>query len=57
MHCHSTQNPLFGAIGDHASSMDQIRSGAVSCASEGCHGFAHPFSKAAKRAAGQPVSR
>ena len=51
MRCHSTQNPAWNAIGDHASSLDDVRSGKVSCASEGCHGFAHPFSKAIKSAA------
>ena len=45
MRCHSTQNPLFNTIGDHVSPLDRVRSGAVSCASEGCHGPAHPFSK------------
>ena len=50
--CHSTQNPLWNKIGDHASMRDQVRAGTVSCASEGCHGFAHPFSKAARRRAG-----
>ncbi|HLL21862.1 MAG TPA: NapC/NirT family cytochrome c [Kofleriaceae bacterium] len=49
MHCHSTQNPLFNTIGDHVSTRDDIRSGKTSCASEGCHGPAHPFSKDAKK--------
>jgi cytochrome c-type protein NapC len=49
--CHSTQNPLFNAIGDHVSTRDDIRSGKTSCASDGCHGPAHPFSKAAKQRA------
>ena len=47
--CHSTQNPLFNKIGDHVSTQDDIRSGKVSCASEGCHGPAHPFSKEVKK--------
>lgn len=51
MRCHSTQNPLFEKIGDHASTRDDIRSGKVSCASDGCHGPAHPFSKEAKKRA------
>ena len=51
MRCHSTENPLFNKIGDHASSRDDVRAGKVSCASEGCHGFAHPFSKEARRRA------
>ena len=50
IHCHSTQNPLWSTIGDHVSTMDRIRAGTLSCASEGCHGPAHPFSKAAKAA-------
>jgi hypothetical protein len=50
--CHSTQNPLWNRVGDHASSLEQVRTGMVSCASEGCHGFAHPFSKVARRNAG-----
>jgi cytochrome c-type protein NapC len=48
MHCHSTQNPGFMAIDDHKSIIDRARAGTVSCASEGCHGPAHPFSKPAK---------
>jgi nitrate/TMAO reductase-like tetraheme cytochrome c subunit len=48
MRCHSTQNPAWNAIGDHASSLVDVRANKVSCASEGCHGFAHPFSKAIK---------
>ncbi len=47
--CHSTQNPLFLKIGDHASTVDDIRSGKTSCASDGCHGPAHPFSKEQKK--------
>jgi nitrate/TMAO reductase-like tetraheme cytochrome c subunit len=46
MHCHSTQGPTWNAVKEHASLIDRLRSGAVSCASSGCHGPAHPFSKA-----------
>lgn len=53
MRCHSTQNPAWNAIGDHASSLDDVRAGKVSCASEGCHGPAHPFSKEIKKKAGK----
>lgn len=45
MHCHSTQNPGFNAVDDHKSILDRVRAGTVSCASSGCHGPAHPFSK------------
>jgi cytochrome c-type protein NapC len=50
MHCHSTEGPDWNAVKDHASALDRIRGGAVSCASEGCHGPAHPFSKPPKAA-------
>ncbi len=49
MQCHSTTNRLWRDVGDHASSRDDVLVGKVSCASEGCHGFAHPFTKAARR--------
>jgi len=45
MHCHSTEGTSWNAIREHASLVDRVRAGAVSCASEGCHGPAHPFSK------------
>jgi nitrate/TMAO reductase-like tetraheme cytochrome c subunit len=47
--CHSTQNPTWNAVPDHASTLHEVRAGTLSCASEGCHGPAHPFSKAVKR--------
>ena len=49
MHCHSTENPIFSGLKDHASTLDRIRNGEVSCASEGCHGPAHPFSKVGRK--------
>lgn len=52
MRCHSTQNPTWNEVGDHASALASIRDGTASCASAGCHGPAHPFSKAAKARAG-----
>jgi len=45
--CHSTEAPGWRRIGDHKSLLDQIRAGAVSCASNGCHGPAHPFAQVA----------
>ncbi|MGE5185326.1 MAG: NapC/NirT family cytochrome c [Acidobacteriota bacterium] len=50
MHCHSTENPGWMNVKEHASLLDRVRSNAVSCASEGCHGPAHPFSKVAPKA-------
>ncbi len=45
MHCHSTEVPTWNAVKEHASLIDRVRLGTVSCASSGCHGPAHPFSK------------
>jgi cytochrome c-type protein NapC len=45
MHCHSTQNPGWNNVREHASLAERVRGGEVSCLSEGCHGPAHPFSK------------
>lgn len=45
MQCHSTTLPGYMDIPDHASALDRVRDGSLSCASAGCHGPAHPFSK------------
>jgi NapC/NirT cytochrome c family protein len=45
--CHSTTAPGWRRIGDHQSLLDQLRAGTMSCASEGCHGPAHPFARVA----------
>jgi nitrate/TMAO reductase-like tetraheme cytochrome c subunit len=47
--CHSTDTPGWNTIPDHASTLHEVRVGSISCASEGCHGPAHPFSKAIKQ--------
>lgn len=52
MQCHSTHGPLWLEVGDHAALLDELRRGEVSCASEGCHGPAHPFSKPYHRRVG-----
>lgn len=46
--CHTTTGPRWLAVGDHASSLSLVREGSVSCASPGCHGFAHPVTKLGK---------
>lgn len=43
--CHSTKGPIWLRVGDHRSSIADVRSGKVSCVSDGCHGPSHPFSK------------
>lgn len=50
MQCHTTKLDLWGKVPDHKSSLTEVREGRVSCASAGCHGFAHPFTKPASSA-------
>jgi cytochrome c-type protein NapC len=47
MQCHSTKLDIWTRVPDHKSSLEDVRSGRLSCASGGCHGFAHPFWKPA----------
>jgi cytochrome c-type protein NapC len=46
MQCHSTDDALWLKVADHRSSLEDERAGRVGCASEGCHGLAHPFFRA-----------
>jgi len=48
MYCHTTTAPRWLSIGDHGSSLEQVRTNKISCASPGCHGFAHPSTKLGK---------
>jgi hypothetical protein len=43
MQCHSTDDPLWLKVPDHRASVDDTRPDRLGCASEGCHGLAHPF--------------
>jgi hypothetical protein len=43
MECHSTEDTLWLKVPDHLASVDDTRAGRLGCASEGCHGLAHPF--------------
>jgi cytochrome c nitrite reductase small subunit len=43
MQCHSTRDSSWMKVADHKSSLADVRRGRVGCASEGCHGLAHPF--------------
>lgn len=54
MQCHSTKDDLFLAVRDHEGALDDVRSERVSCASEGCHGLAHPFWKPEDATADKP---
>ncbi len=50
MHCHSTNAPQWNKIPDHRSTVADVRADKISCAGSGCHGYAHPQTKAdAKR--------
>jgi cytochrome c nitrite reductase small subunit len=46
MQCHSTEDTLWRKVRDHHASLDDTRAGRLGCASEGCHGLAHPFFQA-----------
>jgi cytochrome c-type protein NapC len=48
MHCHTATAPDWLGVPDHASSLEAVKSGKLSCASAGCHGFAHPMTKLGK---------
>lgn len=52
MQCHSTRTAYFEAVPDHQGAIDDVRAERVSCASAGCHGPAHPFSKPEHRGRG-----
>jgi cytochrome c-type protein NapC len=45
MQCHSTSLQGWLADPDHKASLAEVRAGRMSCASPGCHGYAHPWSK------------
>lgn len=45
LECHAGTGKLWRAVPDHRSAEELVRSGRLSCASVGCHGAAHPFSK------------
>jgi cytochrome c-type protein NapC len=45
MQCHSTELAVWNANPEHQASLGDVRAGRLSCASGGCHGYAHPFTK------------
>jgi cytochrome c-type protein NapC len=45
MQCHSTTGKIWTGIADHNGLLEDLRTDGTSCASAGCHGYAHPFSK------------
>lgn len=56
MHCHSTENELWLGRSDHRALLQDLRSERIGCASPGCHGYAHPFTKNAASTAPPPAA-
>jgi NapC/NirT cytochrome c family, N-terminal region len=54
MQCHSTETTLWLKVPDHRAGLKDVRSDRISCASVGCHGFAHPNFRPAADDAGNP---
>lgn len=48
--CHTTTLHDWRRVPDHESLAAELESNEVSCASAGCHGYAHPFTKTQKEA-------
>jgi cytochrome c-type protein NapC len=45
MQCHSTNLEIWNRAPDHKAALEDVRASRVSCASGGCHNFAHPMTK------------
>ncbi len=43
--CHSGALASFRDVKEHRAMVEELRANRISCASAGCHGVAHPFSK------------
>lgn len=50
MQCHSGAGKLWSDVPEHQALRPELEQNLVSCASVGCHGYAHPFSKSEKAA-------
>lgn len=57
MQCHSGQGPLWRKVPEHVPLQPALGANTVSCSSEGCHGYAHPFSKAFQTADSSPLEQ
>lgn len=55
MQCHSTRLDVWKRVVEHAGLLEEVRSNRVACASGGCHGFAHPFTKSPEDVANASV--
>ena len=57
MQCHSTKPKLWLEIPDHRETLNDLRADRISCASAGCHGFAHPNFRPARDATLDPAKK
>ena len=54
MQCHSGRLESFRNVREHTALLTELETNKVACASAGCHGYSHPFSK---QAIGEQASR
>jgi nitrate/TMAO reductase-like tetraheme cytochrome c subunit len=54
--CHTTSLHDWRRVPEHESLKTELMNNTVSCASAGCHGYAHPFTKTAQRHGAEPVT-
>ncbi len=47
--CHTTTASVWLSVADHQSLAKELEANRVSCTSAGCHGYAHPFTKALQK--------
>lgn len=47
MQCHSGRLESWRNVREHAAMLEDLEANKVACASAGCHGYSHPFSKKA----------
>lgn len=52
--CHTATLADWKQVPEHVSLREELESNQVSCASAGCHGFAHPFFKSKEELEGRP---
>lgn len=58
MQCHSTKVKIWLEIPDHRETLNDLRADRISCASAGCHGYAHPnFRPVAEASAPPPETK
>jgi cytochrome c-type protein NapC len=50
MQCHSGKLESWRNVREHRAMLEDLEANRVACASAGCHGYSHPFSKQAQKA-------